>query len=90
MELVEKAVGSQDVHTQLAQKSELLLLDCLIDKRTSGAAFGQQPVLPPLSAHRGVIVGAPHRNGLLNLIRGSVIREVSNSFPEEIDLLVYA
>ena len=37
-----------------------------------------------------VIVGAPQRNALLNLIRGSVIRDVSNSLPEEIDLLVYA
>jgi amino acid transporter/nucleotide-binding universal stress UspA family protein len=37
-----------------------------------------------------VILGAPHRSALLNLIRGSVIREVSNSLPEEIDLLVYA
>jgi amino acid transporter/nucleotide-binding universal stress UspA family protein len=37
-----------------------------------------------------VILGAPHRNALLSLIRGSVIREVSNSLPEEIDLLVYA
>src|SRR5205823_10719060 len=37
-----------------------------------------------------VIVGAPQRNALLNLIRGSVIREVSNLLPEEIDLLVYA
>jgi amino acid transporter/nucleotide-binding universal stress UspA family protein len=37
-----------------------------------------------------VIVGAPQRNALLNLIRGSVIREVSSSLPEEIDLLVYA
>lgn len=37
-----------------------------------------------------VIVGAPQRNSLLNLIRGSVIREVSDSLPEEIDLLVYA
>jgi len=37
-----------------------------------------------------VIVGAPQRSALLNLIRGSVIREVSNALPEEIDLLVYA
>jgi hypothetical protein len=37
-----------------------------------------------------VIVGAPQRDALMNLIRGSVIREVSNSLPEEIDLLVYA
>lgn len=37
-----------------------------------------------------VIVGAPQRNALLNLIRGSVIREVSNLLPDEIDLLVYA
>jgi nucleotide-binding universal stress UspA family protein len=35
-----------------------------------------------------VIVGARQRGALMNLIRGSVIREVSNSLPEEIDLLV--
>jgi amino acid transporter/nucleotide-binding universal stress UspA family protein len=37
-----------------------------------------------------VIVGAPQRSALINLLRGNVIREVSNSLPEEIDLLVYA
>jgi len=37
-----------------------------------------------------VIVGAPQRNALINLLRGNVIREVSASLPEEIDLLVYA
>ncbi|MEP6603502.1 MAG: universal stress protein [Spartobacteria bacterium] len=46
-------------------------------------------VAATLGASR-VIVGAPQRNALLNLIRGSVIREVSDSLPEEIDLLVYA
>ena len=35
-------------------------------------------------------LGAPKRNALINLLRGNVIREVSNSLPEEIDLLVYA
>jgi nucleotide-binding universal stress UspA family protein len=37
-----------------------------------------------------VILGAPQRNALINLLRGNVIREVSNSLPEDIDLLVYA
>src|SRR6185503_13991401 len=37
-----------------------------------------------------LILGAPKRNALVNLLRGNVIREVSNSLPEEIDLLVYA
>jgi amino acid transporter/nucleotide-binding universal stress UspA family protein len=37
-----------------------------------------------------VIVGAPQRHALMNLLRGNVIREVSNLLPEEIDLLVYA
>jgi amino acid transporter/nucleotide-binding universal stress UspA family protein len=46
-------------------------------------------VAATLGASR-VILGAPQRNALMNLIRGSVIREVSNSLPEEIDLLVYA
>lgn len=46
-------------------------------------------VAATLGASR-VILGAPQRNALLNLIRGSVIREVSAALPEEIDLLVYA
>jgi len=37
-----------------------------------------------------LILGAPQRNALINLLRGNVIREVSNSLPEEIDLVVYA
>src|SRR5256714_4744875 len=37
-----------------------------------------------------LILGAPQRNALINLLRGHVIREVSHSLPEEIDLLVYA
>jgi amino acid transporter/nucleotide-binding universal stress UspA family protein len=37
-----------------------------------------------------VILGAPQRSALVNLLRGNVIREVSNALPEEIDLLVYA
>jgi amino acid transporter/nucleotide-binding universal stress UspA family protein len=46
-------------------------------------------VAATLGASR-VIVGAPQRNALINLLRGNVIREVSDSLPEEIDLLVYA
>ena len=37
-----------------------------------------------------VIVGAPQRSALINLLRGNVIREVSNMLPENIDLLIYA
>jgi hypothetical protein len=46
-------------------------------------------VTATLGASR-LILGAPKRNALINLLRGNVIREVSNSLPEEIDLLVYA
>jgi nucleotide-binding universal stress UspA family protein len=46
-------------------------------------------VAATLGASR-LILGAPQRNAQLNLLRGNVIREVSNSLPEEIDLLVYA
>jgi hypothetical protein len=56
--------------------------DCQLAK-----AFGVVNVVATLGASR-VIVGAPQRNALVNLLRGNVIREVSNSFPEEIDLLV--
>src|ERR1043166_7337550 len=37
-----------------------------------------------------LILGAPQRNALINLLRGNVIREVSSSLPDDIDLLVYA
>jgi amino acid transporter/nucleotide-binding universal stress UspA family protein len=37
-----------------------------------------------------LILGAPQRSALINLLRGNVVREVSNALPEEIDLLVYA
>ena len=37
-----------------------------------------------------LILGAPRRNALVSLLRGSVIREVSDHLPEEIGLVVYA
>jgi amino acid transporter/nucleotide-binding universal stress UspA family protein len=46
-------------------------------------------VAATLGASR-VILGAPQRSALINLLRGNVIQEVSSSLPEEIDLLVYA
>jgi hypothetical protein len=44
---------------------------------------------PPLGASR-LILGALKRHALINMLRGNIIREVSNLLPEEIDLLVYA
>lgn len=46
-------------------------------------------VAATLGASR-LILGAPKRNALINLLRGNVIRQVASSLPEEIDLLVYA
>jgi amino acid transporter/nucleotide-binding universal stress UspA family protein len=37
-----------------------------------------------------LILGAPARNRLLNLLRGDVVQKVSDSLPEDIHLLVYA
>ena len=37
-----------------------------------------------------LILGAPRRHGMRHLLRGNVVREVSDLLPEEIDLLVYA
>ncbi len=37
-----------------------------------------------------LILGAPRRHAVINMLRGNIIREVSNLLPEEIDLLVYA
>ena len=46
-------------------------------------------VAATLGASR-LILGAPKRNAVHESLRGNVLREVSNSLPEEIDLLVYA
>jgi amino acid transporter/nucleotide-binding universal stress UspA family protein len=46
-------------------------------------------VAATLGASR-LILGAPRRPALINMLRGNIIREVSNLLPEEIDLLVYA
>ena len=56
---------------------------------SSSAAETIVDVAATLGASR-VILGAPERSGLINLLRGNVIREVSNALPKEIDLLVYA
>jgi amino acid transporter/nucleotide-binding universal stress UspA family protein len=37
-----------------------------------------------------LILGAPKRNALVNILRGNMVREVSDLLPEEIDLIVYA
>jgi amino acid transporter/nucleotide-binding universal stress UspA family protein len=37
-----------------------------------------------------LILGAPERKGLASLLRGNIIREVSDNLPEDIHLLVYA
>jgi amino acid transporter/nucleotide-binding universal stress UspA family protein len=37
-----------------------------------------------------LILGAPRRNALVSILRGNVVREVSDLLPEEIDLIVYA
>jgi len=46
-------------------------------------------VAATLGASR-LILGAPRRNALVNILRGNLVREVSDLLPEEIDLLVYA
>ncbi len=37
-----------------------------------------------------LILGAPKRSTLLNLLRGNIVRDVSDLLPEEIELLVFA
>jgi nucleotide-binding universal stress UspA family protein len=37
-----------------------------------------------------LILGTPERRGLASLLRGNIIREISNNLPEEINLLVFA
>jgi amino acid transporter len=37
-----------------------------------------------------LILGAPQRNMVVNLLRGNIIRNISSLLPDEIDLLVYA
>ena len=37
-----------------------------------------------------LILGAPERQGLANLLRGNIIRQITDSLPDDIHLLVYA
>ena len=37
-----------------------------------------------------LILGAPERRGLVHLLRGNIIREISDNLPDDIHLLVYA
>ena len=37
-----------------------------------------------------LILGAPNRSAVVNLLRGNIVRDVSSLLPEDIDLLVYA
>jgi amino acid transporter/nucleotide-binding universal stress UspA family protein len=37
-----------------------------------------------------LILGAPERSGLAHLLRGNIIREISDNLPDDIHLLVYA
>jgi nucleotide-binding universal stress UspA family protein len=37
-----------------------------------------------------LIVGAPQRSAIVNLLRGNIIRNISTILPEEIHFLVYA
>ena len=37
-----------------------------------------------------LILGAPHRSALVSLLRGNIVRDVSDLLPEEIELLVFA
>ncbi len=37
-----------------------------------------------------LILGAPQRNALINMLRGNIIRRVADTLPEDIHLLVYA
>jgi amino acid transporter/nucleotide-binding universal stress UspA family protein len=51
------------------------------------------PTIVDIAATLGasrLILGAPNRNALIKILRGNVVREVSDTLPEEIDLIVYA
>jgi hypothetical protein len=37
-----------------------------------------------------LIVGAPQRSAIVNLLRGNIVRNISAILPEEIHFLVYA
>jgi hypothetical protein len=37
-----------------------------------------------------LILGAPERKGLAYLLRGNIIRDISDNLPDDIHMLVYA
>ena len=81
--------GASAVFAEAKKKSASEQLPLFCYAVSPSAAETIVDVAATLGASR-VILGAPQRSALINLLRGNVIREVSNSLPEEIDLLVYA
>ena len=81
--------GASAVFAEAKKKSASEQLPLFCYAVSPSAAETIVDVAAMLGASR-VILGAPQRSALINLLRGNVIREVSNSLPEEIDLLVYA
>ncbi len=56
---------------------------------SDSAAVTIVDIAATLGASR-LLLGAPGRSAVINLLRGNIIRDVSDILPEEIDLLVYA
>jgi hypothetical protein len=69
-----------------------------LDHRTRGVRVAQEAIeskpselsmLPPPSGASRLILGTPNCTAFIDL-RGNIIREVSNSLPEGVDLVGYA
>jgi amino acid transporter len=61
-------------------------LDLAVWERT--LMFGTFLVMAAIEI--SLILGAPQRNMVVNLLRGNIIRNISSILPDEIDLIVYA
>jgi nucleotide-binding universal stress UspA family protein len=69
------------------QAGELQPLFCYAVSESAAETIAD--IAATLGASR-LILGAPRRHALVNILRGNLVREVSDLLPEEIDLLVYA
>jgi hypothetical protein len=71
------------------EKTSWRIVPVVLLRVSESAAEAIADIAATLGAPR-LILGGPRRNALINILRGNLVREVSDLLPEETDLLVYA
>jgi hypothetical protein len=70
----------------MRRENKLAIVPVVLLRVSESAAEAIADIAATLGAPR-LILGAPRHNALINILRGNLVREVSDLLPEETDLL---